>query len=57
MQLNNMEIREAIAKKRVRYFEVAAALNITPFTLSHWLQKELTPEKKKEVLKAIRSMR
>ena len=57
MQLNNMEIRTAIAKKRLKYFEVAAALDINPATLSRWLQNELSPTRKKEVLNAIRSIK
>ena len=57
MTLNNMEIRQAIEKKRLKYFEVAAALKINPATLSRWLQCELTPERKKEVLKAIHDIK
>lgn len=53
MNFNNMEIRNAIDKKRIKYFELAAALNIDPCTLSRWLQKELTTDQKKKILKAI----
>lgn len=57
MTLNNLEVRQAIEKKRLKYFEVAAALNINPATLSRWLQSELTGEKKKEVLQAIHDIK
>lgn len=57
MTLYNMEIRQAIEKKRLKYYEVAAALGVTPYTFSHWLQKEIKPEKKKEILKAIKGIK
>ena len=57
MSLNNMEIRQAIEKKRLRYFEVAQELNINPATLSRWLQNELDPERKRKVLKAIKAIK
>lgn len=50
---NNLEIREAITKKRLRYYEVAEQLGVSIYTLSHWLQKELTGERREKVLKAI----
>lgn len=57
MQMNNIEIRQAITRKRLKYFEVAAALNVHPVTFSRWLQFELTPERKKELLKAIEGIK
>ena len=51
--LNNIEVRQAIAKKRLRHFEVAAAMKVHPVTFSRWLQLELTPERKKEIIKVI----
>lgn len=56
MNLNNMEIREEIQKKRLRYYEVAAAIGVTPVTLSVWMQTELTPERRERVQKAIASL-
>ena len=53
MNLNNIEVRQAIEKKRLKYYEVAQALGITQHTFSHWLQIELSDERKKRVLKAI----
>lgn len=49
----NKEIREAIDKKRLKHYEVAAACGINQCTLSHWLQTELKPEKKKKILEII----
>lgn len=57
MTLNNMEVRQAIDKKRLKYFEVAAALHINPATLSRWLQCELSPERKREILKVIHDIK
>lgn len=57
MNKNNMEIRELIERKRLKYYEVAQALNITPFTFSVWLRDELRPERKKEVIQAIKSIK
>lgn len=57
MTLYNMEIRQAIEKKRLKYYEVAAALGVTPYTFSHWLQNEIKPEKKKEILKTIKGIK
>lgn len=53
MNLNNMEVRQAIEKKRLKYYEVADAIGVDACTLSKWMQKELSDERKKRVLKAI----
>ena len=57
MALSNTDIRQAIAKKRLKQYEVAQALGISQFTFSHWLQTELPPEKKKEIIRAIKGIR
>jgi len=54
--MKNIEIRQAIAKKRLRFYEVANALGITCWTFSVWLRSELPQEKKEEILKVIDSM-
>lgn len=53
----NTDIRAKIAKKGLKHLDVAKALNISPFTFSHWLQFELPQEKKKEILKVINEMK
>ena len=54
MNLSNMDIKQAIAKKRLRNYEVAKAMGVTCYTFSHWLQNELPESKKQEILKAIK---
>ncbi len=56
MNLNNLEIRQMIERKRLRYYEVARQVGVTPVTLSIWMQTELTDERKERVLKAIESL-
>lgn len=56
MKLNNIEIRQEIEHKRLKYYEVARAIGITPVTLSVWLQEELTPERKERVRHAIETI-
>ena len=51
--MNNLKIRQDIAKHRLKYYEVAKEIGVSPFTLSVWLREELTPERKKIVIKAI----
>ena len=57
MAKKNTEIRQAIEKKRLRYYEVAEACGVSLYTFSHWLQIEMKPEKKAEVLKIIEGIR
>ena len=57
MRLNNMEIRLLIEQRRLRYDEVAKELGIHQCTLSHWLQTELTPDKKEVILEAIKRIK
>jgi DNA-binding transcriptional regulator YiaG len=49
----NQDIRELIAKKRLRNYEVAQSLNVSEFTLSRWLRDDLSPEKRTKILNAI----
>lgn len=55
--LNNIEIRQAVANKRLRFYEVAEAMGISRYTLSTWLSKELSEEKKAQVLSAIEQIK
>lgn len=52
----NKDIREAILKKRLRYYEVAQAMGVSAYTFSHWLEKELPEEKKNMILNKIDSI-
>lgn len=49
----NQDIRQEIAKRRLRQYEVAQVLKISEFTLSRWLHSKLKPERREEILKAI----
>lgn len=53
MEKANKEIREKLARYRIRQCEVADQLNITEFTLCRWLRTELSPERKAKVESAI----
>lgn len=56
MDKPNKEIRELIQKKGIRHFEAAQACKVSQYTFSHWLQIELSPEKKKQVIQAIEKL-
>lgn len=49
----NAEIRQAIQKNHLRFYEVAHALNISEATFARWLRFELSDDKKKLVLSAV----
>ncbi len=57
MVFNNIEIRQAINDKRLKYYEVADALGIHAESLSRMLRKELDGEQKQKVLDAIKSIK
>lgn len=52
----NQEIRDLIAKRRLKHFEVAEAIGIHPTYLSHLLQRELPQERKKHFIEVIKKM-
>lgn len=54
--MNNLKIRQAITRHRLKYYEVAKEIGVSPFTFSVWLREELAPERQQEVLKAIDSL-
>lgn len=54
---NNAEIRSYLAEKGIRHHEAATACGVTLYTFSHWLQQEMKPEKKREVLKALKGIK
>ncbi|MFR4413363.1 MAG: hypothetical protein ACLT4K_05250 [Catenibacterium sp.] len=49
----NQEVREALQNKGMKQWELADMLGISEFTLTRWLRKELTDDKKELLLKAI----
>lgn len=52
----NAEIRELLRKTRIHHYELAHALGISEGTLCKWLRTELPPDKREEVLKAVREI-
>lgn len=54
--MNNLKIRKAIAKNRLKYYEVAAACGISSSTFSVWLREELSPEREDLIMKAIKDL-
>ena len=55
--MNNRKIRTAIFVSDLKKYDIANKIGITPFTLSHWLQTEMSQEKKQIVLKAIKDLK
>lgn len=54
--MTNLEIKELMARKRLRQYEVAKAVGVSEFTFSRWLREELPDEKKKSILETIEKM-
>ena len=49
----NKDVRLAIEKNRLRYFEVAHVIGVSEATFTRWLRFELPEEKKKLILSAV----
>ena len=52
----NQEIKKLILKHRLKYYEVADAMGISPGYLSTLLRKELTDEMKTKVVEVINAI-
>ena len=57
MDKPNKEIREAIEKRRIKYYEIADKIGVSTCYFSRLLQRELPEERKKEILKVIREFK
>ena len=53
----NADIRKVLIDKGIRHYEAAEACGVSVYTFSHWLQTEMKPEKKTEVLKVIEGIK
>ena len=53
--MENIDVRYEIMKSGLKNYQVATMLGVTETTFSRWLRTELTAEKKKEVLEAIKA--
>lgn len=51
--LQNESIREKIYQNKLRYWQVAEEIGISPSTFTVWLRTELKEDKKKRVISAI----
>lgn len=54
--MKNLEIREAIEKNNLKYWEVADKIGVVGATFSVWLRHELPEEKKQTIFKAINTL-
>ena len=52
-KMSNEDIRDSLGKHRLFYYELAMMLNISEFTLSRKLRRELPDDEKKRVLSVI----
>ena len=51
--MNGQEIKNLLRKERLFQWELAAALNISEFTLSRWLRGPLSEEHEAAVVNAV----
>ena len=51
----NQDVRQMISDAGVKHWMVASALNISKDTFCIWLRKPLSPDRRREVVNAIRS--
>ena len=51
--MKNIKIREAVRKKRLRFYEIADVLGISPEHLSRKLRHELPPDEQKKILEIV----
>lgn len=54
--MKNIELRQLINDKRIKFYEIAREIGIAPTTFTIWMRDELTDEKKEKVLSAIDSL-
>lgn len=54
--MNNIELRNLIIKKRIKFYEIAREVGIAPTTFTVWMRDELSGEKKAKVIKAIENL-
>ena len=54
MQKRNIDIRTLARVENVHHWQIAEVLGVSEITFSRWLRKELSPEKKEEIRKAIK---
>lgn len=53
----NQDIKEAIRNNKLKFWQIAAALGINDGNFSRLLRKELTKEKKQQILEIIKMLK
>lgn len=51
--MNGQDVKDLLRRERLYQWEVAAALQISEFTLSRWLRGSLNTEREQVILQAI----
>lgn len=51
----NAEVREAIEQSGLKHYQIANTIGVSAITFARWLQSELTPEKKAQIMEALKS--
>lgn len=57
MNTQNMEIRKLIERSHVTCLDVAMEMSISPTYLSRLLGRELRPDRRDEIIRAVKSAR
>ena len=54
--MKNIELRNLIVEKRIKFYEIAREVGIAPTTFTIWMRDELSNEKKTKVMNAIEAL-
>ncbi|MDG4979158.1 hypothetical protein [Lactococcus lactis] len=54
--MKNIELRQLINNKSLKFYEIAREIGIAPTTFTIWMRDELTDDKKEKVMNAIDSL-
>ena len=54
--MKNIELRNLIIEKRIKFYEIAREIGVAPTTFTIWMRDELSDEKKVKVIKAIQNL-
>lgn len=54
MQKRNIDIRTLARVENVKHWQIAEVLGVSEITFSRWLRRELDPDQKERIRKAIK---
>jgi len=54
--MTNLEIRETLRTRKIRYWQLADAVGVSPYSLSVWLRHDLTGDRLTRVSNALDSL-